>query len=373
MTDKRFALFIEGPNNGCNFYRIRQPHDFLQKRENFYCSSTVDIKYKKDIDLWMDKADIVFSQSGESEKFLNFIKEGNKKFVFDFDDNIFDISPYNPAYKNYGLSEVQISMPDGSKQLLWKDGENDFDIERNTSKLEVFRDVLKYSDVVTTPSSTLARVFRNEGARNVRVIKNFINFNVWNPINIVKDEFIRIGYQGGHSHYEDWCEISEVIKTIMEKHKNVKLVLMGASYMGLLKNLPCDRVELHDWVSVDAYPYKFRTLNIDIGLCPLSYTLFNTSKSELKWEEYSALKIPTIASNIAPYSLAIKHNETGLLASNTKEWTEYLENLITDHEFRARIGQKANDFVKEHYDMEKGVIQYEDCFKALYQKELLVS
>jgi len=201
--------------------------------------------------------------------------------------------------------------------------------------------------------------------KNTVVIKNKINPEIWYPIQMQKDDWIRIGWQGGWSHYEDFYILEPIMAKIMEKFKNVRFVVMGTPFPGLVKTLPADRVDFVDWVSMEAYPWKFKTLNIDIGVAPLENNVFNTCKSELKWEEYGALGIPCVASNIPPYSLAIAHEEDGFLAQDENEWSSYLEDLILSKELRQKIGWNAEHKILKDYSVDSIEAQYRSAFNTL--------
>ena len=332
------------------------------------------LKNMDEQELWTDVSDVIVSQCATSEKYLDYVLEnkGKKKFVLDYDDNIFDISPYNPAYKDHGTKSVYVVMDNDEKVSLWEHGRDGFDILKNQEKMEIFKETIRAVDLITTPSPILSGMFKMRGAKNVKVIKNFIDFETWFPINLVKDDYIRIGYQGGWSHYEDFIEIKEAISKIMDKHKNVLLVIMGQHYDGSLKGIDKDRIIIEKWMSVESYPWKFKSLNIDIGIAPLYTNSFSNCKSEIKWEEYGSLEIPCVASNIPPYNLNIDHNKTGLLASNQDEWVEYLELLIDDKETRRLIGKNARKEIEENYSLDKEIVQYKNAYESLFKRNLVL-
>ncbi|MEK7578247.1 MAG: hypothetical protein AAB456_00815, partial [Patescibacteria group bacterium] len=187
------------------------------------------------------------------------------------------------------------------------------------------------------------------------------------------DDKVRIIYQGGWSHYKDWQIIKRPLKKIMEKHKNVILIIMGQTYEGILKEFPQDRIERVDWVDVEAYPFLFRSLNGDIGLCPLEKSEFNLCKSELKWQEYGALEIPAVCSNFGPYQIAVDHESTGFLADNEDEWFEYLNALILGKNLRAEIGKQARCRIENYYDLHRSQGLYVDAFRSGFGVELAVA
>lgn len=374
MNDK-IVYFQEGQDNGCNFYRIRQPARKIIEKGLFKCATSSLINNLDDQTMWIDKTDILVSQMGGSEKYLDYVIEnkGKKKFVLDYDDNIFSVSIYNPSYRAHGTRDVEVEMDDGTKIKLWEDGKNGFSLAENQNRLFVFSQMLKAVDMVTTPSPVLAGVFKKMGANNVRVIRNYLDLSVWSPIRVMRDNTITIGYQGGWSHYEDWLEIKDAIKIIMNQYPNVRLLIMGQAYLSSLKDIPKDRIKEIAWTDIGVYPHIFKTLGIDIGIAPLADGAFNFCKSELKWEEYSSLEIPCVASNKAPYSMAISHGKTGFLAKNTDEWVEYLGKLIESESLRKEVGLTARKKIEDDYDLDKNIVQYKDAFESMFGLKKIIS
>lgn len=365
MIENRLVVYgAEGENNGCNFYRIRQPISMLAEKDVLPCAVSSAISLE-DQSLWVDKADLIVSQKMTSEKFLDYMvsMKGKQRFVIDIDDNIFSVSPYNPSYKWYGVSEVKYQIPGGGEVEL-KDGEYGFNIAENKRRMFILSETLSKADLITTPSSILCGRMKRLN-KNVKVVKNFLDLRTWKPLNMVKDDKVRIGWQGGWSHYEDWCEIKDALKTVLIEHKNAVLVIMGTHFEGTTKDFPQDQIETVDWTDIMVYPHKFKTLGIDIGIAPIANNDFNTCKSELKWEEYSSLKIPCVASNIPPYNLSILDGNTGFLCGSKEDWVETISKLVLSSKLREEVGNRARSKIEEDYDLSKGVYQYEDIYKKL--------
>lgn len=368
------VLFVSGAQNGCDWYRIRQPAYKIIEKNALNCGISCEMT-EDELQLSLNASDLIVTQHF-SEKFLDFLekeKRPDQKVVFDYDDNIFNVSPYNPSYRFHGTREVNVTMADGKEMNLWKQGVNGFDLSRNQGKIGVFQEVLERADLVTTPSLNLANVWKENGAKRVKVIKNFIDPKLWAPLSIQRDEYIRIGYQGGWSHYEDWMEISEALAEVMQKYPNVLLIVMGQHYPGAVKGIPEDRVIVEPWISIDAYPWKFKTLRIDIGLAPLAKNEFSVCKSEIKWEEYSALGIATVASNTPPYSVAIDDEKTGLLAKTKEDWVKALSALIENEKLRKDIAGAARETVLKRYDVNERVWDHINAYKSLFKQEILVA
>ena len=83
------------------------------------------------------------------------------------------------------------------------------------------------------------------------------------------------------------------------------------------------------------------------------------------------MEIPTIASNIPPYSLNIKHGTNGFLVNSPLEWEEYLENLILSKELRRGIGLEARSTVVKNYDISRNVYKYKEFVDDLFGKGII--
>jgi len=97
--------------------------------------------------------------------------------------------------------------------------------------------------------------------------------------------------------------------------------------------------------------------------------MFNRSKSNLRWMEYSALKIPVICSPVLAYQNVI-HNKTGMLATEKDEWYNAIKALIDDKNLRRTLAENAYNEVREKYNLEinapKVLPFYEDVVKKYH-------
>lgn len=85
----------------------------------------------------------------------------------------------------------------------------------------------------------------------------------------------------------------------------------------------------------------------DIGLLPLNDTLFNRSKSDLKFVECAAHGVVALASPVI-YDESVRDGETGVLFHSPGEFAERLARLVDDTEWRAGIAANAHDYVRQH-------------------------
>lgn len=85
-----------------------------------------------------------------------------------------------------------------------------------------------------------------------------------------------------------------------------------------------------------------------IGLIPLDDSVFSSCKSPIKFLDYALAGIPSICSNVPPYSDYVVNGATGLLVDNdTNSWIEGILSLSGSSEMRIRILQNAIAYVKQ--------------------------
>lgn len=315
---------------------------------------------------------ILFRQ--QHDKFFHYLKNkneidiSNKVLAVDFDDDIFNITPFSETYRYGGVEEVEYN---GKK--LWKDGESGFDIAHNKKNLASIIKMMKEADLVTVTTPYLKkRIEEISGNKNVVVLPNALNFTHWKKWELKKDNVIRIGWSGGSTHYIDWFTIKDGIKKLHDKYgKKIKLVLSGCKWDGTLKDIPH---EYHEWLDFDAHPYKQASLNLDIAIIPLKENeLFNKSKSCIKWYEYSALGIPCVVSDALPYNTEVEHNKTGLLYKTEDEFVEQVSRLIDDQKLRYTIGENARQWVHKNRDVDLVCFDYLDAYQKALDKKLLIN
>jgi hypothetical protein len=82
--------------------------------------------------------------------------------------------------------------------------------------------------------------------------------------------------------------------------------------------------------------------DVDVNLAPLEPgSVFNESKSAIKWLEAALTATPTVASPTEPFRDAITDGTNGVLASAPEEWERALDELLDDGDARARLGERA--------------------------------
>jgi glycosyltransferase involved in cell wall biosynthesis len=134
-----------------------------------------------------------------------------------------------------------------------------------------------------------------------------------------------------------------MVEPILEKLRkkyNFKIKLMGPMHA----SIPID--EQIKWVDFLKYPETLASLGFTIGIAPLKDSLMNRAKSNLRWLEYSAMKIPTVASNVVPF----KGIENIRYATEPEDWELHLESLLKNPTLGTEQGENAYNEMRRNYD-----------------------
>ena len=88
------------------------------------------------------------------------------------------------------------------------------------------------------------------------------------------------------------------------------------------------------------------TINGDIGICPLEDNEFNKSKSCIKFYEYGACGMATIAPKMLPYE-----SEVSYTYQNTNDFETKLIRLLNDKELRTNIAKEQRSWIIQNRDI----------------------
>lgn len=305
--------------------------------------------------------------------------------IVETDDNLFNVSPFNGAFKSLGIRDMngnQIPIghhigvvQNGERKILWEDGKNDFSLAKNRQRLASYKTILEIADVVqcSTPEVEKA-VLREASARRTKVFPNLVRFDHYPQFDIVKDPSrIKILWQGGQAHYEDWFPLKEAIGNISKKYPEVDWVIWGFNFGWVNEVIPPHRLEYIDWCKYQEYKLRLCTIGHDIALAPLADNIFNCCRSAIKWYEASVFKTPaaTLAQNTGAYKAEIQDGQTGLLFRDPKEFEEKLSLLIEDTKLRKELGRNAKQWVSENRDAMKVVPQIVSFWESLREERKL--
>lgn len=378
--------FVPTPGNASYYYRIMVPLLTaeklglpLQMRIDTHDSRIDDamrIQAQCESDillLYQPVGDTLVHNIRTAKAFVPSKRDGEWKYpptvIVETDDNLFNVNPHNQAYAHLGIRDHegrdipvgnQIGVvQDGVKKILWQDGHKGFDLARNRHNLATYRTMIETADAVTTTSRHIkARVLDEAKPRRIEVFPNLVRFDHYPTCKLAEEpDKIKILWQGGASHYEDWYQLKQALGSITKKYPQVHWIIWGMIYHWVTELIPPDRFTYLDWVPYENYKDRRVMIGEDINLAPLNDNRFNVCRSAIKFYEAttSYRPAPTLAQRTGPYADEIIDGETGLLFNTPDEFESQLSVLIENVAERKRLASNAKDWVSENRDAFKHV------------------
>lgn len=290
-------------------------------------------------------ADVVIWQPVFYQHTLDFFIEMRSRFekpmLVETDDNFVDVPTWNEAHRSFSPGSP---------------------IRR------IATDHMRMADGVVVSTPYLADLYRSFNA-NTMVVENAIDFKEWDPVSPVrKHTRTRIGWIGGRTHTRELLMVAPAIKEVLAENPEAWFYVInsGLKHYAKAKQEPyifddCDRVFYTDRnVSINLYPRFMSSFGFDIGIAPLEDCNFNRGKSNLRWLEYSALRVPTVATDISHFSQTVIDGQDGLLVKNNDlaQWKQYLTMLVRSQKLRQSVGGAAYKRVKADFNVRKTAGHY---------------
>ena len=159
----------------------------------------------------------------------------------------------------------------------------------------------------------------------------------------------RFGYMASADHLPNLMMVLPAIVDILDAHPELSFELFGSI------PIPQELARFGERVSkvepVAGYEEFLRQLaqrEWDVGICPLTPTDFNLTKSNNKWVEYTASGIAVVASSGMIYDECCADG-CGILAADLEGWAAGLESLIGDDSRRLSMVARAQDRLESEY------------------------
>lgn len=247
-------------------------------------------------------------------------RKGRTRIVFDVDDWFGGVPDYNPA------SQLPAALVATMHQAMTE------------------------ADVVTVSTPQLAELYAP--LNRTVVLPNFLDPGIWAPFDGYRAErdFLTVGWAGGfHWRGGDLELLKPWITDFLDSHTDVRFAAIGCG-------------ELLDWLGIDGvttprlppgpnthernrdlHPYGHlpaMLANLDVGLVPLRYNLFNQAKSWCKGLEYGAMSVPVVASQSREYRAYIRPGVNGLFA-RPSTWGRQIDTILDDLDAYRRGARKV--------------------------------
>lgn len=154
----------------------------------------------------------------------------------------------------------------------------------------------------------------------------------------------------------------------LQRECGVQIVAIGPPALELLEaGLLVKQVGNMSHLDFKAY---IASINNAIGVIPLDDSYFSSCKSAIKYFDYSLAGIPSICSDVSPYSNHIKNWKNGILVSNSNDsWYEAMISLVQSATYRKSIVGEASEYVQNNCSLDHCVRAWQDLFDSLFINE----
>jgi len=288
-------------DSGCGSYRIMMPLAEMARNGH-------DVRYQHG---WTEEArgyPLIIGQRMDKHDALPIWRrlKATSRLVYEIDDDIFSVDKVNwQAHRVYSKPVPQDTVIHAAE----------------------------VADLVTVTTEPLAEVMRRFNP-NVAVLPNHVHDEIFDMLRPRRDKVV-IGWAGGSSHGADMSMIAAQLRRILDQIPDTELHLIGTDYSDTIRRT----LRFTRWEK-DLLTY-YANIDFDIGIAPLTGTVFDRSKSCIKALEYAGLGIPVVASDCEPYRDFVIDGVTGYLVRHEHEWFKRLRELAQDEAMREEMGARA--------------------------------
>ena len=151
-----------------------------------------------------------------------------------------------------------------------------------------------------------------------------------------------LGYMGSKGHQQDLDLVVPTIQRLLDERVELEFEVFGTVKMPLQLERFGQRARSHSvQKSYVEFLSRLSELNWTVGLAPLVDTPFNRCKAPTKFIEYSACRIPVIASDSLPYSNVIP-KDGGVLVKH--DWHSPISEYLDHPDVRKRATENARNY-----------------------------
>jgi glycosyltransferase involved in cell wall biosynthesis len=329
------------PVTACQVLRVMSPLKLLERRGLVRFETleiTTDARDALRYRRAAEKADILLLQRACTLDFVRVIAGSTlagKTIVYEIDDDLFSLPAEHVLYDKFGS---------GRDKVL---------------------ELVKAADAVTVTTDHLKERMSRYNP-NVCVLPNCIDPEIWPETAPVSDDNrrITIGYAGSFTHEQDLAFMRPLAERLQRRYgEKIAFAFLGCAPQAFIGM---------QGVTYDKGGYAYREYasvlsgcDWTIAIAPLRDDVFNRSKSNIKYLEYSRCRMAGVYADSKPYADSVRDGETGLLAAadNVDDWYDKICRLIEDSALRRRIAQDAFNDVSKNYMLDLHAERWMDVFR----------
>ena len=213
-------------------------------------------------------------------------------------------------------------------------------------------------------------------SNSVSVAPNALSLDVWgikhaeHNINNLSNESVSILYMGTQTHHADFEIVIPALRSIKLKFGNkVNIFIIGITVSREFGDF-CEFLDVPSSAS-SSYPAFVAWLQtgqkFDIGIAPLVNNEFNSSKSGIKFLDYTALGLTAVCSDVPAYRELVSDGVNGVLVADS-DWEPALTELIHDSTLRMRLSKAAFQLLVNRFSIGAAASLNENYFWGLCKK-----
>ena len=168
----------------------------------------------------------------------------------------------------------------------------------------------------------------------------------------------------------DWAPLMDALHEVIRAHgaRLSFLVTGDRAFYDALQTPHKEFVWGKDGDPVASYAdYTAALHRSDIALLPLGDTVFNRTKSDLKFIEAAGHGAAVLASPTV-YERTLRDGETGLIYRDERAFAEKLTLLVTNDDLRIRLAENAYRYVARHRLIAHHVEEYATAYRDLFAR-----
>ena len=175
---------------------------------------------------------------------------------------------------------------------------------------------------------------------------------------------ITFGYMGSKGHQQDLEMVMPSIIKILENFPKTYFETFGTILMPERLNRFGNRVKSHKVITnyQKFLEYLYR-LDWSFGLAPLINSDFNHCKTPVKFLEYTACNIPTLASNSLVYN-QFSHNQEIILVDEN-QWYDKMQDMICYSTIILDLLKNAKEKCQKNFSLSAQISQFDLIFDSL--------
>ncbi len=225
---------------------------------------------------------------------------------------------------------------------------------------------MRGADLVTVSTPLLGQSLRIEPAR-VHLVPNsaapeshgpMATINSEAPVTLLLASSDRVA--GGAA--------MQAVRHLQQKY-GARLQVVGIGYITADLHAAGIEAQHHPLLSRPDFITLARSLINPLAVIPLDDSRFSACKSAIKWFDYAAVGVPTLASNVSPYREVMADGATGALVGPRQEdWQAALEAAVGDAAWRRRIARAAHAEVRGQHSFDVTVQAWSEALDLALER-----